>query len=102
MNTRARRGHENPAEIEPYRQGLQNEEGAREIGVRPNTVGLWRRRFAEHGLSGLRDAARSGKPAKYGKELRDRLLTQLELPSPEGMAICGQSSRCQRTVPEPT
>lgn len=67
-------------------RGLQNEEVAREVGVRPNTVGLWRRRFAEHGLSGLRDAARSGKPAKYGKELRDRILTQLELTPPEGMA----------------
>ena len=67
-------------------RGLQNEEVAREVGVRPNTVGWWRRRFAEHGLSGLRDAARSGKPAKYGKDLRDRILGQLELPPPEGMA----------------
>lgn len=67
-------------------QGRRNDEVARELGVRPNTVGQWRKRFAERGLAGLRDEPRSGKPAKYGSELRDRLLAQLELAPPEGMA----------------
>jgi transposase len=67
-------------------QGKRNDEVARDLGVRPNTVGLWRRRFAESGMAGLRDAPRSGKPAKYGVELRDRILVQLELPPPTGMA----------------
>ena len=67
-------------------QGRRNDEVAREIGVRPNTVGQWRRRFAAHGIAGLRDEPRSGKPAKYGVALRDRILTQLELPPPAGMA----------------
>ena len=67
-------------------QGRRNDEIAREMGLRPNTVGQWRRRFAEHGMAGLRDAPRSGKPAKYGVELRDRILAQLELPPPPGMA----------------
>lgn len=67
-------------------QGRRNDEVAREIGVRPNTVGQWRRRFAVHGIAGLRDQPRSGKPAKYGVELRDRVLTQLEQPPPAGMA----------------
>jgi len=67
-------------------QGRRNDEVAREIGVRPNTVGQWRRRFAAHGLAGLHDEPRSGKPAKYGVELRDRILAQLELPPPAGMA----------------
>lgn len=66
--------------------GRRNDEVAREIGVRPNTVGQWRRRFAAHGIAGLRDEPRSGKPAKYGVALRDRILTQLELPPPAGMA----------------
>src|SRR3546814_19231377 len=52
----------------------------------PNTVGQWRRRFAQRGIAGLHDAPRSGKPPKYGVELRDRHLAQLELPPPEGMA----------------
>ena len=67
-------------------RGRRNDEVASEMGVRPNTVGLWRRRFAERGIAGLRDAPRPGKPAKYGVELRDRLLAQLELAPPEGMA----------------
>ena len=66
--------------------GKRNEEVAGEVGIRPNTVGQWRRRFATSGIGGLRDQPRSGKPAKYGVELRDRLLTQLESPAPAGMA----------------
>ncbi|MCK0508150.1 IS630 family transposase [Aromatoleum anaerobium] len=66
--------------------GKRNDEVASELGVRPNTVGLWRRRFAEQGIAGLRDAPRPGKPAKYGVELRDRILAQLELLPPAGMA----------------
>lgn len=67
-------------------QGKRNDQVARELGLRPNTVGQWRRRFAERGMAGLRDEPRSGKPAKYGVELRDRILAQLELPPPAGMA----------------
>lgn len=67
-------------------RGKRNDEVAKEMGVRPNTVGQWRRRFAERGLAGLRDAPRPGKPAKYGAELRNRILAQLELPPPAGMA----------------
>lgn len=66
--------------------GKRNSEIASELGVRPNTVGQWRRRFAESGIAGLRDAPRPGKPTKYGVELRDRILAQLELPPPAGMA----------------
>lgn len=66
--------------------GKRNDEVARDLGVRPNTVGQWRRRFAERGMAGLHDAPRPGKPAKYGVELRDRILAQLELPPPAGMA----------------
>lgn len=67
-------------------EGRRNDEVASEIGVRPNTVGVWRRRFAERGIAGLRDEPRPGKPAKYGVELRRRILVQLELPPPAGMA----------------
>ncbi len=67
-------------------KGKRNDEVAREVGVRPNTVGQWRQRFAARGILGLRDEPRPGKPAKYGVELRDRVLAQLELPPPAGMA----------------
>ena len=67
-------------------KGQRNEEIAREMRMRPNTVGQWRRRFAMSGIAGLRDAPRSGKPARYGVALRDRMLVQLELAPPTGMA----------------
>jgi transposase len=65
--------------------GKRNDVVGRELGVRPNTVGLWRQRFAAGGLAGLRDRARPGKPPKYGPDLRSRVLRQLELPPPEGL-----------------
>ena len=67
-------------------QGRRNDEIAREMDLRPNTVGQWRQRFAIGGMAGLRDQPRPGKPAKYGVELRDRILAQLEAPPPPGMA----------------
>src|SRR5260370_1279772 len=42
-------------------EGKRNDAVGREFGVRPNTVGLWRKRFAAAGLAGLRDPARPGK-----------------------------------------
>jgi transposase len=62
--------------------GKRNDEISRELGVRPNTVGLWRKRFAARGIDGLRDRLRPGKKPKYGAELRLRILRQLELPPP--------------------
>ena len=67
-------------------EGKRNDDVAREMGLRPNTVGDWRRRFASGGIAGLGDMPRVGKPAKHGVELRDRILMQLELPAPAGMA----------------
>ena len=34
---------------------------AEEVGVQPRIVSHWRRRFAEHGLGGLKDRPRAGK-----------------------------------------
>ena len=42
--------------------GEQNKHIAERLGVCENTVGKWRRRFAEHRLDGLRDEPRSGTP----------------------------------------
>ena len=66
--------------------GQRNDQIARDMGLRPNTVGQWRQRFAVSGMAGLRDKPKPGKPAKYGVELRDRILAHLETPPPEGMA----------------
>jgi transposase len=66
--------------------GKRNDEVARELGVRPNTVGLWRTRFVAKGIAGLRDQPRPGKKPKYGAAVRRRILRQLELPPPPGLA----------------
>src|ERR1700719_4909571 len=66
--------------------GKRNDEVSRDLGVRPNTVGVWRKRFAARGIAGLRDQPRPGKKPRYGEELRRRVLRQLELPPPRGLA----------------
>jgi transposase len=42
--------------------GKRNDAVSHEFEVRPNTVGLWRMRFAAHGIAGVRDQLRPGKP----------------------------------------
>src|SRR6202049_3314420 len=69
-----------------FLDGKRNDEVSRELGVRPNTVGVWRKRFAARGMAGLRDQPRPGKKPRYGEELRRRVLRQLELPPPPGLA----------------
>ena len=41
---------------------------ANELGCHRHTVGQWRERFREHGLSGLQDAPRSGRPRSFSPE----------------------------------
>lgn len=43
-------------------EGAQNKDVAARLEVSENTVGKWRRRFAEHRLEGLRDEPRPGTP----------------------------------------
>ena len=38
---------------------------ANEIGCSRNTVILWRTRYLQHGLAGLQDAPRSGRPRSF-------------------------------------
>lgn len=67
--------------------GKRNDEVAAEFDTQSMTVGMWRRRFAVNGLSGLYDKPRSGKPAKYPvAELRQRILSKLEESPPAGLA----------------
>ena len=43
---------------------------AAKLGVDRDTVGLWRNRFLEHGVSGLQDAPRSGRPRSFSPRRR--------------------------------
>lgn len=67
-------------------EGKRNDEVGQALGIRPNTVGLWRKRFAAGGMAGLQDRPRPGKKATHGPELKLRLLRQLEQPPPKGLA----------------
>lgn len=66
--------------------GKRNDIVAAELGVRPGTVGTWRKRFAEGGLAGLSDRPRPGKPPTYPADLKQRILRQLENSAPPGLA----------------
>lgn len=48
-------------------EGVGNEQIAAELGCSPNTVRTWRARFAEHGIDGLTDARRPGRPRRLGQ-----------------------------------
>ena len=45
--------------------GAANAAIARGLGVGDDTVRKWRRRFCEHGLDGLRDRPRPGRPRRF-------------------------------------
>ena len=47
---------------------------AKEVGVQPRIVSLWRHRFADQGLEGLRDKPRPGKEPIYTKATDKRIL----------------------------
>ena len=66
--------------------GGTNEAVAAALQTRPATVSKWRGRFVQHRLEGLRDAARSGKPARYGEATERRILAQLDQAVPSGFA----------------
>jgi transposase len=46
-------------------EGLANAAIARKLGVAPNTVGKWRKRFCLEGFDGLGDRKRSGRPRVF-------------------------------------
>jgi len=47
---------------------MENRAIAQTLGADANTVGKWRRRFAEHRIDGLYDEPRSGAPRRIGDE----------------------------------
>jgi transposase len=49
-------------------EGLENKEICAELEVDPNTVGKWRRRFAERRVDGLLDEPRPGRPREIGDD----------------------------------
>ena len=66
--------------------GLTNKAAAGRLATRPATVSKWRGRFARHGLAGVTDAPRSGKPRHYEATDEQRILAALNAPPPAGYA----------------
>ena len=58
----------------------QNEEIAVELRTTEQTVCKWRRRFARHGLVGLQDTFRSGRPARVSASALNTVLTKVTQP----------------------
>lgn len=65
-------------------QGEGSASIARREKVRVNTVSVWRTRFAESGIAGLKDNQRAGRPRQYGAEIEQRILAKLDEAPPEG------------------
>jgi transposase len=49
-------------------QGVENKEIAVQLKASPNTVGKWRKRFAQYRMDGLLDEARPGAPRQIGDD----------------------------------
>ena len=59
---------------------------AKEVGVQPRIVSLWRHRYADHGLEGLQSKPLPGKQPIYTKATDKRILKLLDKPPPAGYA----------------
>ena len=55
---------------------------ARRLGVSPNTVCIWRRRYAAEGLDGLRSRHKTGRPRRIG-EAKERAVVAATLRPPK-------------------
>jgi transposase len=64
--------------------GTPNRTIATELGVSPMTVLLWRARFEREGLAGLADEPRPGRPPRYSRADRDRVIALTLQPPPAG------------------
>src|SRR5258708_35406496 len=67
-------------------EGRSTRSIAEEVGVQPRIVSNWRRRFADHGLGGLKARPRPGNEPIYGKATNKRILALLEKPPPQPYA----------------
>jgi transposase len=64
-------------------EGLENQMIARTLGADENTVGKWRRRFAERRIDGLHDEPRPGAPRRIGDaEISETVRLTLETTPP--------------------
>ena len=65
-------------------KGSQVKDVAAMFSERPNTVILWRNRFAQSGISGLKNLPRGRTKDVYGEPFRNKLLSLLKEDPPDG------------------
>ena len=65
------------------RRGYSREVIADICGVQRDTVSAWLDRFARHGLEGLRDAPKSGRPSRLSAEAKEMISEALKNPTPQ-------------------
>jgi transposase len=65
-------------------EGAENKDISLRVNVAPNTVGKWRRRFAEHRLAGLLDEPRPGAPRQIGDDEVAEVIRQTLETTPSG------------------
>lgn len=76
--------------VERAKMVLESEKGkpvkqiAEELGTYPNKVIHWRQRYLEKGIDGLVDKPRSGRPAIYDKDFRNKVLKLIKSSPPKG------------------
>lgn len=66
--------------------GNRTRQIARKLKTRATTVSKWRKRFAEKRMDAIKDALRSGAPAKYDNKTLNRVLKVLDSKPPQGYA----------------
>src|ERR687898_3090148 len=79
-------------------EGVPGKEIAAIVGCAEGTVVTWRGRYAEHGLPGLEDLPRPGKPAQLPEQLRDRVLELTLTAPPTAVGVTHWSSRLLATA----
>jgi transposase len=67
--------------------GASNTTIARHLSISPNTVRTWRGRYAEHGLPGLADRPRPGRPPVYGPGVHLRIVATVTSQLPEADTV---------------
>src|SRR5437660_7781960 len=77
--------------------GEQSKEIAARLGCNRGTVGRWRGRVARHGLDGLHDEPRPGKPRAIGDEDIERVIVKTLEESPPNATHWSTRSMAQTT-----
>jgi winged helix-turn helix protein len=77
-------------------EGVPGKQIAAIVGCAQPTVVTWRGRYAEHGLGGLKNLPRPGKPSQLPEELRNRVLELTLTEPPTAFGATHWSSRLGR------